>query len=312
MRAVEDALSRLGGVATRAELLHVVTPRELRAAVLAGTVLRPRRGRYVAPGAEHARRVAHELSGVVSHRSAALAHGWKVKTAPELPELTVPRGRKLTQGARQAAVIRTGVLTRQERADGVTAPLATVLACARALPFDEALSVADSALRSGTVRPRDLAARAAEVAGPGRPRVLRVLRHASGKAANPFESVLRALSLDVPGLDLQPQARIEVADGVIVVPDLVDRPRRIVIEADSHEFHTKRSQLVADCWRYAELGLAGWRVLRFSWEQAMFEQDWVRWVMTRLVDPGARPPGHGAIWLAPNGRTPQVPAAAVG
>lgn len=311
MSAVPEVLTRLGGVATRAELLGAVTSRELRAAVAAGSVLRPRRGRYVSPDTECARRVAHELSAVVSHRSAALAHGWKVKTTPDRPELTVPRGRKLTAGAKKAAVFRTGVLTRAERADGVTSPLTTVLACARALPFDEALAVADSALRSGAVRNRDLADLAAEVVGPGRPRVLRVLCNASAKAANPFESVLRALSLDVPGLDLRPQVRLQVADGVIVVPDLVDRARRIVVEADSHEFHTKRAQLVADCWRYAELGLAGWRVHRFSWEQAMFEQDWVRWVMARLVDPDARPPGKGAIWLGPNGRTPQVPSAAV-
>ncbi|MDN5795973.1 MAG: hypothetical protein L0H79_09525 [Intrasporangium sp.] len=312
MTTVPETLERLGGVATRAELLRSITHRQLEAAVRDGSVLRPRRNRYVSPQLETTRALAHELSAVASHRSAALEHGWKVKTTPEIPELTVPRGRKLTPEARAGAVLRTGVLTRQERKAGVTAPLATVFACARAMPFDEALAIADSALRSGTVRARELAAASRQVSGPGRPQVVRVLRHASPRAANPFESVLRAISLDVPGLDLVPQVRIQVADGLFVVPDLVDRVRRIVVEADSHEFHTKRRQLTADCWRYAELGLAGWRVFRFSWEQAMFEQAWVRWVLTRAVDPGAAPPIGANIWLGPGGRTQQVPSAYVG
>jgi hypothetical protein len=39
---------------------------------------------------------------------------------------------------------------------GVTGPLRTVVDCARVLPFDSALAVADSALRSGNVRRADL------------------------------------------------------------------------------------------------------------------------------------------------------------
>lgn len=312
MPTVPQALERLGGVATRAELLRSVTHRRLEAAVSDGSVLRTRRNRYVSPQLETTRALAHELSAVVSHRSAALDHGWKLKTTPEIPELTVPRGRKLTPEARAVAVLRTGVLSRQERAAGVTAPLATVTACARALPFDEALAIADSALRSGQVRVPELAAASALAKGPGRPQVVRVLRHASPRAANPFESVLRAISLDVPGLSLQPQVRIRVADRMFVVPDLVDRARRIVVEADSHEFHTKRRQLTADCWRYAELVLAGWRVFRFSWEQAMFEQDWVQWVLARVVDPHAAPPIGAQIWLGPGGRTQQVPSTYLG
>ena len=59
--------------------------------------------------------------------------------------------------------------------------------------------------------------------------MLRVAAEASGKAANPFESVLRAIALDVDGLDLRPQEVIS-EDGFTVRPDLVDRERRIFSE----------------------------------------------------------------------------------
>jgi hypothetical protein len=88
---------------------------------------------------------------------------------------------------------------------GVTSPIRTVVDCARVLPFDQALAVADSALRSGDVEPQQL--REATVSSPrtGRSRAVRVTAAADGRAANPFESVLRALAGDVAGLHVIPQ-----------------------------------------------------------------------------------------------------------
>ena len=91
------------------------------------------------------------------------------------------------------------------------------------------------------------------------------------------------MSLGVPGLRLEPQDAVSVA-GRTIHPDLVDRDLRIVVEADSHEFHTKRDQITRDCWRYDELTLDDWLVLRVSWVQAMHRQTWVRSVLSRAVD----------------------------
>lgn len=282
MSAVVDQLTRLGGVATRRDLLTVATARELAATLQAGLVQRPQRGRYVLPLADEARRVAHELTAVVSLRSAALAHGWKVQTTPDRPEVTVARNRKVTPAMRRRAHIRHSALAAHDVENGVTVPLRTVVDCARSLPLGEALSVADSALRSRMVTAAQLRQAEAAVWGAGRARVLRVLRNASAKAANPFESALRAIGLEVPGLDLQPQVGIHIA-GVRVAPDLVDVSLSLVVEADSHEFHTQRDQLTSDCWRYDELVLGGWRVFRFTWDQVMFQQAWVRSVLERAV-----------------------------
>lgn len=57
--------------------------------------------------------------------------------------------------------------------------------------------------------------------------------------------------------------------------DLGDTRRRIALEADSFAWHGSRSALDQDCRRYDELVRVGWLVLRFSWEQVMFDPGWV-------------------------------------
>ena len=44
-----------------------------------------------------------------------------------------------------------------------------------------------------------------------------------------------------------------------------------------------------DCARYNLLVLRGWRVLRFTWEQVMHDQAYVRWVLTELTRSVGRP-----------------------
>lgn len=54
-----------------------------------------------------------------------------------------------------------------ERRDGITSAVRTVLDCALKLPFDQALAVADSALRSGDVGRHELIQAATALRGPG-------------------------------------------------------------------------------------------------------------------------------------------------
>src|SRR5664280_901428 len=155
-------------------------------------------------------------------------------------------------------------------------PARTVLDCARALPFDEALAVADSALRSGRVSKTALRAAAAAARGPGSSTVRRVERHADHRAVNPLESVLRALALEA-GLDLTPQL-VVAEPGFFAVADLGDEQLRLVVEADGFEHHGTRAGLRADCARHTGYALHGWTSLRFSYEDAMYASGWVVWV----------------------------------
>ena len=83
-------------------------------------------------------------------------------------------------------------------------------------------------------------------------------------AANPFESVPWAIGLDVPGLALRAQVVIRDGEGA-GRPDLVDESQRLVVEAESHSWHSRRGALRRDCRRCTKLVLLGWRVLRFAW-----------------------------------------------
>ena len=131
--------------------------------------------------------------------------------------------------------------------------------CFRSLPFDEALTVGDSALRHDHVLHGALEGLARSARAPKDLR--RVAREARGEAANPFESVLRAIALDVPGLSVIPQRVIRGRRG---------RHARtwstwtwcIVLEADSFEWHGGRAALDRDANRYNRLAVEGWLVLR--------------------------------------------------
>jgi very-short-patch-repair endonuclease len=168
----------------------------------------------------------------------------------------------------------------------VTSRERTLVDCLRTLPFDEALAIADSALRAGDVTSEDLARIARGARGPGSRQVRRVAAMADGRAANPFESVLRALAIE-EGLDVRPQVLVRVGSGA-VRPDLVDEKRGMVLEADSFEWHGSRAALRRDCRRYNALVATGWIVLRLAWEDVMHDQEYVRRLLRSFRDTPGR------------------------
>ena len=277
------ALTRLGGVGDLETLLRVTTRRRLRTALDRGEVVKAGHGSYALPGAEAGLKAAARLSGVASHGTAATIHRWEVLHQSERPAVIVPRNRKVKEHRRIGVDLRWRDLDAHEHDGRVTSPHRTVIDCARDLPFPEALAIADSALRHRDVDRHELERLALLLPSTGRNEAIKVVTNASPLAANPFESMLRAIALDVPGLDLQPQVWIEER-GFRGRPDLVDRRRRIVVEAESFEFHGKRKALKRDCERYNALVIRGWIVVRFAWEHVMFDPDYVRDCLVMLVE----------------------------
>lgn len=274
----ERALERLGGVATAAELAPLYPRRRLRTALRKGLVVRDGRGRYALPHADEALRAANRLSGVLCLDSAAVYHGWKVKTSGNPPAVAVPRNRKLSRERRRGVRISYVDLPPDEVRGPATAFVRTVMDCASRLPFDEALAIADSALRSGDVTQGELLRAAERVPSRYRGRCFRVAQAADDRADNPFESVLRAIALDVPGLTIEPQVWIGDRRA-----DLVDEALGLVLEAESFEFHGLRKLLKRDCERYNAFVLSGRLVLRFAWEHVMFEPGYVREALEAAV-----------------------------
>ncbi len=293
MGEVAGTVRMLGGWAAWRELVAVHPRRCVERAVHRGEVERVARGQYTLPStAEHLRR-ARAATATLSHLSAALHHGSKVKAPPEAAHVTVRAKRHLERGRADGLVVHWSDLPASEVDRGVTAPLRTVLDCARRLPFDEALAVADSALRSGAVEPDTLRTAAETSRGRGASGIRRVSTHADGRAANPFESVLRALAIE-EGLRLVPQL-VVTGDGLIAVVDLGSEELRLAVEADGFETHGTRSGLRKDCRRHTELAVNAWSSLRLSYEDVMHEPQWTRWALRTWRqrheghDPGAPP-----------------------
>ena len=273
------ALTQLGGVATAGELAGLTSRARLRAAVAAGRVVRVAVGRYVLPGADPARAAAARVGGVVSHLSAAQHWQLKLKVPPRLPTITVPRRR--SRLADRGLELHWADL-RPDQVDGrVTTPVQTVIDCARAYPLDVALSVADSALRAGVDRGCLLAA---ALASPrtGRTRAVGVVEAADGRADNPFESALRAIARGVRGLCVEPQQWV----GDLGRVDLLDARLRLVVEAESFGFHADRHSLARDVRRYTGFARLGYTIVRFTWEEVMFDPDYVRAALADLVAMG--------------------------
>ncbi len=276
---VVDALLRLGGVASHRALVGATSRWAVRAALAAGRVERLGQGVYALPGLDEHVAAARRLRGVLSHTSAARHWGWGVWIQPDRPWVTVPRNRRTDARARGIVVVRQDVAT-----DGIaTTPLQTVLDCARRLRFEEGLAVADSALRSGLVGPEELVRAAGRLPRPGR--AVEVAREADPRADNPFESVVRALALGVPGLHLVPQVQV-VGYGR---GDLVDVRRRLVVECDSFGFHASRAALLSDTERHNRAALCRATLVRFGYEHA-HRPDYVRRVLTEWA--ALPPPRH--------------------
>jgi very-short-patch-repair endonuclease len=286
-----EALERLGGVSDATTLLRLTSRKRVARTVRTGEVLRVGHRQYALPTASDGLKAAARLSGTASHASAASIHGWRLASQPERPAVIVPRNRKVSTERRHGVDLRWRDLDPEEVDGAVTSPYRTVLDCARDLELPDALAIADSALRHRDIDQERLIELALALPTTGKAEALKVAEAASPLAANPFESALRGISLDVPDLNLRPQLWIEER-GFRGRPDLVDRRRRLVVEADSFEFHSTRTALRRDCERYNALVVRGWTVLRFAWKHVMFERDYVRDCLIAVAE---GPSGRAAL-----------------
>jgi very-short-patch-repair endonuclease len=277
MRDVTEVLGRRGGTATFAELRTLVSAHAVRTALAAGHIRRTAKGVYSLPEAPAALAAARSHGGVVSHLSAAQHWGFGVLDRPTLPHVTIPPDRARRRAGLPCHLHWADV----PMLDGVTTPIRTVLDCIRTLPLRESLAVSDSALRRGVDRDELLDA-AAAIRGPHRRRILHVAALADGRAESVFESALRALVIEAGFDGFVPQVAIQ-DDGFSARLDLGHRRLQLGLEADSFEHHGTRPALVRDCRRYTNLTVRGWRILRFSWEDVMYDPEWVVATIARAL-----------------------------
>ncbi|GAB2557344.1 hypothetical protein GCM10027269_08660 [Kribbella endophytica] len=252
------------------ELRAVVTAHAIRTALAASAIRRVAKGVYALPEAPPALTAARSQGGVVSHLSAAQHWRMSIIAVPPLPHVTLPPRR-----ARRRTGLPCILHWAEVRAiDDVTTPVRTVLDCARALPLNEALAVADSALHLGLVDHDELVDVASRLAGPYRRRIRRVVGLADRRSESVLESALRAILIEAGIEGFEPQVPVRDTEFSARL-DLGHRQRKIGIEAEGFEHHGTRAALVKDCRRQVNLTLRGWMVLRFSWEDIMYDPEWV-------------------------------------
>lgn len=279
---VEQLLSRQGGIARRRDLLRAgLTRRRLVRLVRQGRLrpLTPHLYTNVAhPAAdEQLRALALGVDGTISHEHAALMWGMELVCTPDLLSVTVARNRSGL--SRPGATIHRSTLAADDRTlrDGVwvTTALRTVLDLSRSLPLPEAVAVADSALRRTLVTVEELTAGLCRLPpGVGRVRVAHVLRLVDPESGSVLESLCRVLLHQAGLAPEQTQLALRTAGGRwIGRVDFAWPSARLVVETDGFAFHADRASYRKDRRRGNALVLAGWSVLRFSWEDVVHHPD---------------------------------------
>ncbi|MGW6280954.1 DUF559 domain-containing protein [Kribbella sp. NPDC055071] len=263
-------LGRRGGTATFAELRALVSARAIRNALSTGQVRRVAKGVYALLEAPAALTAARSQGGVVSHLSAAQHWGLGVIHPPSLPHVTLPPGR-VRRRTGLACVLHWADVA---ALDDVTTPLQTSIDCLRTLPLGEALAVVDSAIHAGHLTHDELVEATGKLRGPNCRRIQRVAELADGRAESVLESALRALLIEHGIVGFVPQLVVQDREFSARL-DLAHPGLRIDLEAEGFEHHGTRRALVKDCRRQVNLTIRGWTVLRFSWEDVMYDAGWV-------------------------------------
>jgi hypothetical protein len=204
---------------------------------------------------------------VVSHDWAAALRGWQLMhELPAEPSLTRARGPGEPPTTRPGLHIAALPPAHRGRLKGVpiTSPGRTLLDCARTLPVEQALVIADSALRLGAPRhPVELA----DCAGwPGIESARSVLAFADGRADSALESRVRwwchVQQLPTPELQLT----VCDAEGRPVGEvDFLWEKERTVLEADGRLKYDANGSLWREKLREDALRDLGFEVVRAYW-----------------------------------------------
>lgn len=210
------------------------------------------------------------LRGVASHEDAARLWGIELVEPGVVRHVTVARCR--------SRLAYPGVRVHRADLDGaadvggtpVTTAVRTVLDLCRTLPHAHAVAAADSALRHRLLTVPELLAAAALLApAAGRPQVRDVVTRVDPRSGSVLETLCRLVLEDGGLRPFETQPVVRAGRATIGRVDFAWPEQRLVVEVDGFAFHADRSTYRSDRRRGNALVLAGWRVLRFSWEDVV-------------------------------------------
>lgn len=158
----------------------------------------------------------------------------------------------------------------------VTEHVRTLLDVARTAPLPIALPIIDAATHVSPWLLGELANEANRRGGHRNiARAQRAIALASPEAESILESLLRLLILlsGLPPPELQ--IPVHMRNGKTYYADMGYSDKRLLIEADGRDHHSKWRQVADDMMRHNSLVGQGWRVLRFTWAQVLYQPDLV-------------------------------------
>lgn len=280
-----QALGEVGGIAYMRQLARLgVSENEVARSLEAGSVIRLRRGLVALAGTDRQVTRAARVGGRLAGRAAAEHRGIWSPPGPltvAVPEHTgrlwhPDRPGPLAIDDHEVRVLRdTGRGLPRFGVSTITQLLSEVCLSE---PSAFAVAVGDSALRRSPTSMIDLL----EVDARLPPRAQGVLSRCDARADSGTESILRTALQDA-GLDPRIQVRVPFTDLDRLDMVLGDR---LVIETDSRAHHSGEEQRLRDLHRDATLATLGFIVLRFDYQQVLFELDDVLAAVLRYVDLG--------------------------
>lgn len=218
-------------------------------------------------------------TATASHDTAAAAYGLDVVRRSPRDHVTVPRALRSRRSATLCVHYRDlsghdRVLWRGIHLTGVARTAYDMLLDADQL---SGVWLCEQAIRCGLVTSDALIAMTATYPdGPGHARARARLRLVDARSESPLETAARLLlaMADLPTPEVQIPVR-DVASGIVFRIDLGYAAARIGIELDGRAVHGTAAAVLADRRRQNALHLAGWTILRFTWEDVMYRPAYV-------------------------------------
>jgi hypothetical protein len=227
---------------------------------------------------------------VASHESAALVHGLPLIHEPTAGTVSLTRPAGEHGGSSPAGIRYHSALVPPEHVTIVHGALVTTAArttidLARALPFMEAVVVADAAIHMRKAGKTELSRVSADCGGwPGLEQARRVVAFSSGLSGSPLESCARvvfdAFGLPPPELQAKIVSGMQVdAEGNVVVVDefheyevdFLWRDRKTVAETDGLMKYDTGQVAIRQLQRDRLIREAGYQVVHITWKE-LFER----------------------------------------
>lgn len=221
----------------------------------------------------------------VAGRTMCLLYGWDLLVEPTTVEVALPTGRWFNRaGITVTQLVDRNIVKHRnfgfEALSGLSR-VDTVLHCAVVLPLREAVTVADSAMRSKTVTLQQLKDSVRKRRGKrGYRRMRMVIEWSDPECGSVLESAFRVLMLE-SGI-IRPASQ-QVIKGVGRV-DFVWRDHRLVVECDGRRWHDPEDARNTDRRRENGLTLDSWMLLRFSWHEIVYDQNYVLGCVRRSLE----------------------------